>query len=61
MKPSHEQRYRIFAACVVFLHAVVIGTSALASEKPQMACDQLTAVRIGTERLSISFRQERPI
>ena len=45
----------IFAACVVFLYVVVIGASARASEKPQIACDQLTAVRIGTERLSISF------
>ena len=52
---SHEQGYSIFAACIVFLHVVVIGASARASEKPQIACDQLTAVRIGTERLSISF------
>jgi feruloyl esterase len=55
LKFSYEHGYSIFAACIVFLHVVVIGASARASEKPQIACDQLTAVRIGTERLSISF------
>ena len=53
-KLFYEQHSKIFVASILFVYAVIIGTSALASEKPQTACDQLTAIRIGTERLSIS-------
>ena len=53
-KLFYEQHSRIFVASILFVYAVIIGTSALASEKPQTACDQLTAIWIGTERLSIS-------